>query len=161
MAKRNYRAYNPVVMSILNSELVNDNEFLYDIKVKLNRFGSLSEKQGAAVIVAAIKNFWYRQRIEQSRLEEASAPDVVVGNGIQITGEVLSVKWRDTQFGMVLKMTVQDDRGFKVWGSVPKSLGELPVGAHVTFVANVVQADDNPKFGFFKRPRQARALAVA
>ena len=161
MAKQNYRAEQPIVMSILNSELVDSNEFLYDIKCKLLRYGKLSDKQGAAVIVTAIKNYWYRQMIEQRRREEASAPDVVVGNGIRISGEVLSVKWKDTQFGMVLKMVVQDDRGFKVWGSVPRAIEAIEKGQHVAFVANVVQSDDNPKFGFFKRPRNARVLEVA
>jgi len=160
-ASSNYWTENPIVVSILNSELVNTNDFLADIKHKLNRYGNLSDRQGAAVIVCAIKSFWYQQKVEKSRLEDAGVPDVVAGNGVKISGEVISIKWRDSQWGMTLKMTVRDDRGFKVWGSVPRALGELPVGAHVEFVANVVQSDDNPKFGFFKRPRNAKAMEVA
>jgi hypothetical protein len=153
-----YISENPVVASILTSSLVNTNDFLADIKRKLGRYGSLSEKQGAAVIVCAIKDYWYQQRMDARKAEEALAADVVVGKGIRISGEVVSKKWRESQYGGCFKMIVQDDRGFKVWGSVPGSIDAIEPGQHVEFVANVEVADDNSKFGFFKRPRNAVAV---
>lgn len=59
--------------------------------------------------------------------------------------------------GSTYKMLVQDDRGFKVWGTVPGSIA-ADKGDEIKFVANVEASDDDPKFGFFKRPRKAVTL---
>ena len=73
-------------------------------------------------------------------------------------------------------MVVKDDRGFKVYGTVPQaiideavprphSLGaqvwdyEVLKGQRITFSATVQASDDDDKFGFFKRPTKA-ALAA-
>jgi hypothetical protein len=70
-------------------------------------------------------------------------------------------------------MVVKDDRGFKVWGTCSQKLqDQLPlvegatyelnieasVGLRVQFTAQVDQADDDTKFGFFKRPQNALVL---
>ena len=49
---------------------------------------------------------------------------------------------------------VQDDRGFKVWGSVPSKLENVK-GRSVSFSATVQPSEDDEKFGFFKRPTKA------
>lgn len=59
-----------------------------------------------------------------------------------------------------LVMLVQDDRGFKVWGSVPSSISEAGTGDRVTFSATI-EASDKEDFGFFKRPTKAQILAAA
>ena len=65
-----------------------------------------------------------------------------------------------------------DDRGFKLNGSVGKAFEEkydfdedgdyrtrtLDEGTRVSFVAKVTPSDDDPKFGFFKRPNQVVLL---
>jgi hypothetical protein len=100
------------------------------------------------------------------RMEREAAMDknpCPTGRG-QITGEILSRKWKDTPYGDQLKMLVLDDRGFKVYGSVPSRLsGDDGVqrGDRITFVAEVTQSDDDELFGFFKRPTQASILEAA
>jgi len=58
---------------------------------------------------------------------------------------------------------VEEERGFKLWGSVPRSLlGETELkGQKITFTATVEQSHEEPKFGFFKRPTKASILEVA
>jgi hypothetical protein len=79
---------------------------------------------------------------------------------IVITGEVVSIATKENDYGEREVMTVEDDRGFKVWGTVPQKLieasytGELK-GERVTFTATVQRSDRDESFGFFKRPTKA------
>lgn len=93
----------------------------------------------------------------------AAAEEVPEGR-VEVTGEVLTIRHDDNQWGGVTKMLVRDVRGFKVWGSRPESLGEARRGDTITFTAAVTQSSDDPKFGFFKRPTKAsivEAMEVA
>jgi hypothetical protein len=86
----------------------------------------------------------------------AAAPDVPEER-LEIVGEVLTLKWQDSDWGGALKMLVIDDRGFKVWGSVPRAIeDDLHKGMWVAFVATCEPSKDDPKFGFFKRPSKAK-----
>lgn len=97
-----------------------------------------------------------RVRAEQAAEREdenARWTDVPTGRQ-QVTGRVLSTKWKDTQFGSTLKMMVRCD-GFDVWGSVPRELhGDIEAGDTVTFTARFEQSNDKG-FGFFTRPSKA------
>lgn len=77
---------------------------------------------------------------------------------IVITGTVLAFKWQSSHFGDVLKMLVQDDRGFRVWGSAPSSLQDAERESRITFTATVTASDKDAKFGFFKRPTKAEII---
>jgi len=79
--------------------------------------------------------------------------DVTEGRQV-ISGTVLALKNQESDWGSVLKMLVQDDRGFRVWGSVPSNL-DCNREDHITFTATVSQSDKDSKFGFFKRPTKA------
>jgi len=55
-------------------------------------------------------------------------------------------------------MTVKDNNGFVVWGSIPSIDGRVAncaKGDTITFSATVTPSDKDPKFGFFKRPTKA------
>ena len=132
------------------------NGFIADVA---RRFRSshpeLSEKQIAAVLKAAERDRAYAA-------EKAAQPTVPVveGNGVAIVGTIVSTKWQDSDYGGSLKMLVNDDRGFKVWGTVPSSL-DAERGDRVSFIANVEQSRNDADFGFFKRPRKAAILEAA
>lgn len=105
-----------------------------------------------------------RLAIEQSEAERAArdkaheeGEDAPEGR-VEITGTVLSFKWQSSDYGDVLKMLVQDDRGFRVWGSVPASLDDAERESRISFTATVSQSDRDTKFGFFKRPTKAVVL---
>lgn len=80
---------------------------------------------------------------------------------VVVTGTVLAVKVQESMYGDVLKMLVQDDRGFRVWGSVPASLEDAERESRITFTATVTASDRDAKFGFFKRPAKAKVISEA
>lgn len=88
--------------------------------------------------------------------------DVAEGRQV-ITGVVLGMKWKESQYGSTLKMLVQDDRGFRVWGTVPSSLADADLNREdrIQFTGTVEQSHDDSKFGFFKRPSKAAIIEVA
>lgn len=73
---------------------------------------------------------------------------------VAITGDVITTKLQEGYYNDTWKMLVKDDRGFKVWGSIPSSL-KAARGDRVTFMAAVEPSEDDEKFGFFKRPTKA------
>ncbi len=125
--------------------------FRDDIAAKLWRFGSLSEAQIAAVAKGV-------ERERKIAAEKAAAGPLAEGE-YEITGEILTTKWQESRdYGGSLKMLVKLDSGNKVWGTVPKALGDPEKGTRVTFTATVERSADDEHFGFYKRPKGARAL---
>ena len=93
---------------------------------------------------------------EERQRQYDAAPDIEEGRQ-SFVGEVLSTKWQDSDFGPVYKMLVQDDRGFKLWGTCPAAI-DPSRGDRVAFVATATPSKDDPKFGFFKRPSKAMMI---
>jgi hypothetical protein len=135
---------------------------IQNIKRRLVRWGSISDAQINLVRKIARET---RERAQQQEEDRKNATPVVEGRGIDISGEIISVKEKPG-FGynsVVWKMTVKDDRGFLVWGSVPECLWEQVRdctlrGRRVSFKANVEKSDRDEHFGFFKRPRKAEIV---
>ena len=145
-----YAKANPKVMEAL--EALNG-EFGESLREALSDYGSLTEGQEQAVL-----------RIAADKAAEPEATAVVEGR-IKIVGEVKTTKWQDNAYGGSLKMLVLDDRGFKVWGSVPSALNSLAEdgtnvqsGDRVEFTATVEASQDDEAFGFYKRPSGAVLL---
>jgi len=124
-------------------------------------------------VVSKVSDFlmgdiYARQRLaEEKEQAERDARDLAhrrgedVPSGRQvIVGVILGMKWKESYYGKTLKMLVQDDRGFRVWGTVPSSLADDDVNREdrIEFTATVEQSPDDSKFGFFKRPTKARVL---
>ena len=120
-------------------------------------------------------------RIEE---RESNAVDIPLGRQ-QVTGKIVSIKEELDTFSYhesyTTKMLVEDDRGFRVYGTAPcnlteaahmewsKSLGEddswvnhseawmdAMKGARVTFTATLEGKEKG--FGFFKRPAKAQLV---
>ena len=103
----------------------------------------------------------YQAAIDASKASERPVP--VTNDRILITGEVVLTKWKYTEFGEVLKMIVKSDDGFKVWGSVPRTIEgdeETLKGKRVKFMARVQVSDKDECFGFYSRPTKAELLAA-
>jgi hypothetical protein len=107
---------------------------------------------------AIMRDMARTERIAAEREAERLAATPVVEGRQQIVGEVLSTKWKENAYGGRLVMTVKDDRGFMVWGSVPSTLDNLDRGDRVSFTATVSVSDTDETFGFFKRPTKAEVL---
>lgn len=129
-----------------------------DIVGKLVTYGSISDKAMGylGTLLSKIDN---RTEIEAQRKAEHDAAADCPSGRIEIVGKVLTVKtpdWaEDSAFPVSSKILVQTDSGFKVWGS---RTANFEKGQRVAFRATVTPSQDDPKFGFFKRPSNARVI---
>lgn len=140
--REQFVAANPGIEQALE---VLDGDFGKDLRERLDEFGALTERQTAAAL-----------RIAAEKATEP-APSPVVEGRIEIVGKVSTTKWVDNAYGGALKMLVLDDRGFKVWGTVPSAL-EVEQGYRVGFTATVTASTDDESFGWYKRPSKAEVL---
>lgn len=148
----------------LEQALTTDHHIVDDIAYRLRNTGSISAKQIALVFKIQKQE---AERAERRREQEAKAAALLAA-GVQVpegrvtvTGTVLSKKGQDTAYGFVVKMLVESDEGWKVWGTVPRSIeDDVERGVTVTFTATITRSDDDPVFGFFKRPTNPAVLAT-
>jgi hypothetical protein len=143
-------------------EVLNDS-FIEDLAFKAKRYGSLSTKQIAAAQVARERAT--KRAAEMVEREATKAALVAAGvkvpdeGRIQVAGKVLSAKWVENDFGGSVKLLVESDAGWKVWGTAPSSIAvEVEAGDRVEFMATVEPSSDDPLFGFYKRPTKAQIL---
>lgn len=141
-------------------------EFFRSLRSQLIARLSLSDKQ-LDCIPAAIERQkkWIAERIERDARMPASTP--VIEGRIEIAGEVLTAKLQDSDYGSTAKWLVMDDRGFKLWGTIPESvidwnqsLRDQFLGKRVSFTAAVQRSKDDECFGFYKRPTKATLIEV-
>jgi hypothetical protein len=134
-----------------------------DMRRRFERGTDLSAKQ----IAFAEKLITEEREVvaaEAAKPEVAAAP---VGR-VTVTGEIISVKIKHSDFGDTLRMTVKSAEGWRVNGTMPTSIAEATDawnvdlfeelrGIKVEFVATV-EASGDADFGFFKRPAKGRVL---
>lgn len=115
------RAEFPEVVDYLLSIDPNEtrNAFLADMVANI-QFVSSHDKPFTANMAAAVKKMMDRDAAKKA---ESEANPVQTGR-IQITGEIVGTKVYYGDYGTVYKVTVKDDRGFKVYGSLAKALVE-------------------------------------
>lgn len=121
----------------------------------------LDEVERAALILT--------QAVAEKMVAEATAAgwaqtetreDVPTADGLVITGRVVTVTTRESRYGTTWKMVLEAEGGFKLWGTIPApalKAVDSPQDLReklVTFTANVEPSGDDPKFGFFSRPRK-------
>lgn len=133
---------------------------IQDIVGKLVQYGSLSEKQVSFAKHLLDRHQHAAEIKAQHDAERALAPDVPEGR-YEVTGTVMAVKAQEYGFFTRMVMTVKADAGYLVWGTRPDSLDGVKHGDRVTFRATVTRSDRDAKFGFFKRPTNAKVVAVA
>ena len=140
---------------------------IFDIVGRLVRFGSISDAQLGYLgkLIVAIDG--RAEREAQRAAEKAAAANCPAGR-IEVEGEIVTIKESYGNFGLSVKMLVKHASGYKVWGTVPSNLRDMPVGDQilgrgdrVAFTATVEPSNDDSKFGFFSRPANARRVAAA
>jgi hypothetical protein len=93
------------------------------------KYGRFSDKQVnfVRVLVDRIDNKKKRDAeiAAERAAQRADAADCPNEDRCKITGEVIKVVERDSQWGLTYKMTVKDTNGFCVWGTVPASLKDI------------------------------------
>lgn len=144
---------------------------LDDLARKLNRYADLTANQAALAdrLLTQISERWERYAERQRAAEALAATGVKVPSGrVVVEGEVVFTDYKesDDNYGRKVyspKMIVKSDDGWKVWGTVPRSiepdglLEELK-GKRVRFTAAVEAKASDPLFGFFKRPTKAEIV---
>lgn len=139
-----------------------------------------------AKVVAEVE----RREAEDARRAAVKATAAPVQAGrVRITGRVVSWKEVPNNFsyhgGYITKILVEDDRGFRVFGTLSAELStavrgawlgtvedrhdygptywmeHFLKGARVTFAATTEPSKDDPTFGFFTRPTKAEYLGRA
>lgn len=112
------------------------------------------------------------ERLEDERLKQEAydkaEPVPVTDKRIKFTGVIEKTYFTHNQWGGLTKMFFVDDRGFKLNGTAIKETFLDDEGDEVTqyvdndvkvsFIAKVVPSDDDPKFGFIKRPNNVEVM---
>ncbi len=152
-----YRAANAEVAAWLDANM-GRSSFAASLDTALTKNGGLTEKQEQAVRTAIARE-------QQQAEEKANAAPVATGNGVEVTGTLVSTKVRNTAYGAKRSIIVKAANGSRVWTNCPTSIEDQiadadltwddAIGCEVSFTANVEAADDDKSFGFAKRPRKA------
>ena len=141
------------------------NTFAQDVLAKFRQYGSLSDKQLAAIKISLDKDCeraaaWAKRDAAEDKGPAPSGRETV-------SGTILSVSLRTNQFGEVEKMNVKLDNNSRVWVTVPTNLADTVLnfadlkGQHVTFTATFKVSDDDPSFAFGSRPHSPKQSADA
>ena len=139
-----------------------------DIADRARQYGETSVKQ----IAYLERIMGWLDEAEQRRAAREAQRAATLATGVTlptegrqvVTGEIVSISIKDNDYGVRIVMTVRDDRGFRVWGTLPSSLdpghGSLDNlrGKRVTFTAAIKASDSDPLFGWFSRPTKASYL---
>lgn len=107
-----------------------------------------------------------RKAMEARRAVQADAAAHPAPAGrVAVTGEIVSTKVVESDFGSAFKILVKDDRGFKVWCSIPSkqleehgSLFSETKGRRITFTATLTPSTDDKSFAFGSRPTKGAWL---
>lgn len=131
-----------------------------DIISKLVKYGSISDKQ-IDFVAKLMKRIDERAAIAAQRKAEAdaAAPIPAFEGRATVEGEIISRKGVDTAYGFAIKVVVKHADGWKVYGTLPAAIEDAERGDTVRFDAAIAVSDDDPKFGFFKRPTKAEITA--
>lgn len=144
--------------NLANSKMFYREELtIRDIVGKLVKYGSISDK-ARNYLKTMLAKIATRPEREAAQLAQKEAAAPCPTGRVQITGLVLTVKvpeWANSAFPPSVKILVQDDRGFKVWGSC---FANVQRGQRVKFIATVTPSQDDPKFGFYKRPAKGEII---
>ena len=80
---------------------------------------------------------------------------------ISFEGKIVSTKFVDNDFGGSMKMLFEDNRGFRLWGALPKTLNDSESNLNninIKFIAQVKVSDNDKCFGFYKRPTKVEVI---
>jgi hypothetical protein len=156
-------------------ELHEKHYILADLKHKAYRYGDLSEKQIALALKLAVEatkpvecEFCGGDHEEDHCEKREKAP--VSEERLVVTGKVLGCKVKESHWGSQLKMLFRTDAGYKIWTTVPSTIGfpktklkeagdfqEGIKGRRLQFKVRLDKSDD-PYFCFGNRPASAKIL---
>lgn len=133
------------------------NTFVQDVIAKLNQYGSLSERQVAAVLKSLARDIEFAAG-KAAEVVEVKGP---APEGRQtVTGVILSTKQVEGYYGWQQKMLVKLTNNSKVWLTVP-SKADATKGDTITVTATFEVSKDDASFAFGKRPSLVGVVKAA
>ena len=100
----------------------------------------------------------YQRHLEAEAEAREETPAVPVPEGrMEVTGTVVSLREGQNDWGFTYRMTVVDDRGFRVNSTVPRAIDPV-IGDRVRFTATLSRSDRDETFGFGGRPARAEIV---
>lgn len=138
-----------------------DHHIITSIRANGERYGSISERQGDLVLKLAVETLEAAElaRDEPETPDEVPVPETDLAT---ITGTVISVKWKDSDYsynGGSLKLTVEVDHPdgvYILWGTCPAAISDAERGQRIRMtVRDVERSTRDESFGFYKRPTKA------
>lgn len=95
---------------------------------------------------------------EREKAEKAANATPAPEGRHQVTGKIVSTRVENTPYGLSEKMLVEDDRGFRVWTTAPRSLDRTDRGTRVQFMVQLMPKAGDPLFAIGKRPTKASVI---
>ncbi len=147
----------------LDAALQGDHIITKDLRNALFNYGSLSDSQVKLAFDVHSEVEDALSRIARAReADDPRTPLALEHERRKIIGTVISTKLQNSEYGPQAKMLVEEITGNRLYGTVPTRLrARVEAGERVRFDAEIKPSDDDPHFGFFKRPTNAELLAPA
>lgn len=154
-------------------------QFFVSVQGALRRNGTLTEGQTGAIQRSIIKHaeFEAKRAAEAEKRKDEPVCDVVEGRQL-LTGEIVSTKWQESHFGGCTKLLLREQRGFKVWLTLPRDLDDglaNEIGARgiasywdfckshlilVSLTATVKTSSNDANFGYGSRPAKSSIISI-
>jgi small-conductance mechanosensitive channel len=152
-AREAFLQANPAFAAVL--PYTGTNTFVKDVVAKLGQYGSLSERQVAAVLGAIARD---AQKAQQQAVEALEVKGEAPVGRVTVTGLVLSTKTVEGFYGTTRKMLVKLENNSRIWVSVPSN-ATVERGESVTLTATFEVSKDDKSFAFGSRPVLATKAA--
>lgn len=147
-----------VVLEWAREELEDaDNDYLANLHLACLPTGVTSKRIG---LVASAPRAYDRAMADAERAARRAEaePVPVTDDRVEITARIIKLDLHVNDYGSREVMTVEHEDGWRLWGTQPRDLYGASEGDVVRFTARVEPSDDDPKFGFFKRPTKAAII---
>jgi hypothetical protein len=154
-AREAFLQANPLFAAVL--PYTGTNTFVKDVVAKLGQYGSLSERQVAAVLNAIARD---AQKATQQAVEALEVKGEAPVGRVTVTGVVLSTKTVEGFYGTTRKMLVKLENNSRVWVTTPAGSG-IERNDTVTFTATFEASKDDKSFAFGSRPTLVGVTAAA
>lgn len=138
------------------ADTAHHNTFVQDVVRKLNTYGTLSERQAAAVIAAVA-----RAKVAAAAPKPADPTEDAPDGTATITGKIVYTKVQGGEYPgdyVAHKCLILLPSGCKVWGTLPAKAAK---GETITMTANFKRKDGERFFSFYSRPRKVIVLKGA
>lgn len=153
------------------------NTFIHSIACRLMLNGTISEKQAASVIKARAGERKYEAAKAESAERATGIPVNLLGKRSRIEGRVTGAKWKTTEWGDSLRvtLTIETPEGgeYRLNGTLPSKVmdalrqetpsldeGDAIKGRRIAFDAKIERSDQDATFGFWNRPTKAALIAL-